>query len=483
MAKFGFLKNPELKRNLWLELTGLRLLILPLVLGIIVFLFYVSAWDQLHFYKDIFEASIWGMSLFTLYGIWRAASSVSEEVNQKTWEVQKMTPLSAWKMGFGKLFGSTAFAWYGVFLCLIPHIISMIFLSQTSLDHLYFIEEIYPFRSYIPFLESQEISLGLLALLANFIFALGLQALAIALSLLSLKNDPSVSKKGTFIFALGTILFYVFAGFTLEDFISYQTGRVIWYGYSLDSLEVYLLTSLFVGFWSLVALIRSMRAELKFKIYPWVWILFMLDLYGFLFGFFMGGNDYYTLPYGIWSAFVVTAVLFYGLLFMEKKPVVFFRGFLSALKTGSWKKVFQNMPLWMVSFGVTFLFTIFVIIFILIEGRGLSGFSNYLILPAIENWVAVILALIRDLGIVLFFTFTLSKRSEFAAFLTFFVTYVLFTAILTGGGLFKSVGLFYPFAPEYPVISIVSFAVQAGVVWLLVGRAYRKSLDRLERKS
>ena len=42
-----------------------------------------------------------------------AADSVLDEVNDNTWDFQKLSALSPWSLAFGKLFGSTIYCWYG----------------------------------------------------------------------------------------------------------------------------------------------------------------------------------------------------------------------------------------------------------------------------------------------------------------------------------------------------------------------------------
>ena len=96
----------EFRRNLWIQLTPQRLIATPLVLGL---LFYAGA-----------EGSVLPVApefLFWMFaGFWgtrRAADSITEEVIGATWPNQRMAAIGAWSMTWGKLFGATAFAWYG----------------------------------------------------------------------------------------------------------------------------------------------------------------------------------------------------------------------------------------------------------------------------------------------------------------------------------------------------------------------------------
>ena len=109
--------NPELKRNLWLEFSLHRLVAMPAVLGLI----FLGAALGTHPVSDVGVATT-GLILFVgLTGVWgarRAAESVTEEFHSKTWDGQRMSAIGPWAMTWGKLAGSTSFAWYGALLCL-----------------------------------------------------------------------------------------------------------------------------------------------------------------------------------------------------------------------------------------------------------------------------------------------------------------------------------------------------------------------------
>lgn len=113
--------NPEFRRNLWLELSLPRLLLTPLLLGIG---FAAIGWN-------LSPAAIGRVASFAWYGFWafallwggrRAAASIADELAEGTWHGQRMSSLGAWSMMVGKLFGATAFAWYGALLCLAVHL-------------------------------------------------------------------------------------------------------------------------------------------------------------------------------------------------------------------------------------------------------------------------------------------------------------------------------------------------------------------------
>ena len=105
--------NPELQRGLWLELTPARLVLMPSLLAAGLGGLYLagvadlSQWDQ---YIMFFLLVPWGSRL--------AADSLADEVAQGTWDIQRMSASSPWGLALGKIFGGTAYVWYGTALCL-----------------------------------------------------------------------------------------------------------------------------------------------------------------------------------------------------------------------------------------------------------------------------------------------------------------------------------------------------------------------------
>ena len=97
--------NPELRRNLWLELAPKRVLAMVLIIGLIVVM--VTPWQRSdRSWVLYFIALAFGVG----YGPHLAAQSVIGEVVQRTWDAQRASALSAWQMTLSKILGGTAFA-------------------------------------------------------------------------------------------------------------------------------------------------------------------------------------------------------------------------------------------------------------------------------------------------------------------------------------------------------------------------------------
>jgi len=106
--------NPELRRNLWLELTPHRLIAAPVVLLLVLLL--VSSRDERPWPAVYSTASVILVLLVHFWGTRKAAEGVTEEVRERTWDWQRLSSLGPWSMTWGKLAGTAAFPWYGALL-------------------------------------------------------------------------------------------------------------------------------------------------------------------------------------------------------------------------------------------------------------------------------------------------------------------------------------------------------------------------------
>ena len=106
--------NPELRRNLWLELSASRMALMAGVLGLIFGIAWLSAPEDGDRYKTLATVgeTLFGL-IVGLWGSFKAGRSVSDEIREKTWDFQRLSALSPASMMLGKLFGATAYVWFG----------------------------------------------------------------------------------------------------------------------------------------------------------------------------------------------------------------------------------------------------------------------------------------------------------------------------------------------------------------------------------
>ena len=117
--------NPELRRNLWLELSLHRLLAAPMVIALCALL--IAAASNQDAFEKLAGTALYGFAaIVLLWGTQLAGASVVEESRDRTWDAQRMSAIGPWTMTWGKLLGAPAFAWYGGLILL------LIFLTTGS---------------------------------------------------------------------------------------------------------------------------------------------------------------------------------------------------------------------------------------------------------------------------------------------------------------------------------------------------------------
>ncbi len=125
--------NPEFIKNIQLQINPVKLVLMPIVLGMIYFIIYLMSTDS----REPAAYSMQAASLFLLgvlvfvWGTKMAVESLAGEFNDKTWDSQRMTAIGPWKLVWGKLFGSTLFAWYGGLFCLLMFAVSSFFAPES----------------------------------------------------------------------------------------------------------------------------------------------------------------------------------------------------------------------------------------------------------------------------------------------------------------------------------------------------------------
>ncbi len=108
--------NPELRRQLWLELSLHRLLAAPLVIAILLGVSAILTEDVAP--ALALTAALLFMLVTVAWGSAQSYNSMVEELSGRTWDNQRMSNIGPATMVAGKLLGSTVFAWYSGLICL-----------------------------------------------------------------------------------------------------------------------------------------------------------------------------------------------------------------------------------------------------------------------------------------------------------------------------------------------------------------------------
>ena len=210
--------NPELRRNLWLELSTHRLLAAPLVIALCAAL--IAAASTKDAMENLAGAATAGfVAIVLLWGTQLAGASVMEEARDRTWDAQRMSAIGPWAMTWGKLLGAPAFAWYGGL------ILMLIYLATAR-------------YATVPVLRTAA-SLVCGALL--------LHAIALNASVLAARKGVGYRGSSILIIVL-LLLVVVFPGMAVLDKID---RPVLWWGATLQRIDMLLGTLAAFGAWSL----------------------------------------------------------------------------------------------------------------------------------------------------------------------------------------------------------------------------------------
>ncbi len=418
--------NPELKRNIWLELTPNRLISMPLVLAAIFYLIYLSDNNFYEFMERLRTTSVvaFGLIVF-MWGTKLVAESVITEVNDKTWDSQRMTSVSPLDMTIGKLFGSALYTWYGGFFCAGAYLISALYLPDA------------------PFVLKNFLITVLAAILGH--------AVSLNFSLMEIRKNREKEKiKTTFFVLVGLVLiFSLVSGFLVSGLsgLVRKTEHIIrWHSLNFSYSDFMLFSVLFFLIWSVIGVYRNMRTEFQMTSGPYVWLTFLISFMLYLSGFLSNTEDMEPVKHGIITLYISYAVgvfITYIMAFIEPKQLVEFRFLADKAKKGLWKDVGDNLPLWLITLGVTVILCVAVLILSLISTPiEIKGQGEHI--PAFYA-LNVLCFMIRDISLLLYVNLKKdAKRADIATVVYLIILYGLVPSILGMSGQKNLLPIFIP---------------------------------------
>lgn len=463
-------KNPELKRNFWLELSAPRLIAMPtIVLAIFLMVIAVS--------KDgvAMPLTFTGMAIFSiLSGLWGTKlviDSIIEEVNDRTWIQQQMTALTPWQMTLGKLFGSTSYAWYGGLMGLLMYLVGRSAGGSTAFA-------VYGTESPTMF---QAIETVLIAIIGT----IGIHAFAGMTAMLLVRKQthkPKVSSTATYIFILVLMAYAYQIPFTLATL-----GSATWYGMEINRVHFQLVTALVFTSWAVVGMYRNMRTELQVTNGMGTWIGYMAFIAFYNAGFGFNPEIGKDLPMGVAAVYWATATLILMsvvLAFLEPKDAVNRRKLIVAWSERNWKRVSELMPLWMPTLALAVFLCVLSSLTQSILGsphlRNMTteGANVPFLLP-----LAVAAFLVRDVAFVMLINSTGKRKApDAAAFVYLMLAHIVLPAIVSVGQDKAGLWLFMPTIEGKSLLSFLAGSIEAGILvaWLL--RVWRMRNEELEAR-
>ena len=435
--------NPELQRNLWLEFSLHRLVVMPCVLALIFLCAALGTQPN----SDVGVTTTGLLLYIGLAGFWgarRAADAVTEEFRGKTWDGQRMSALGPWGMTWGKLVGSTSYAWYGALMCLATVAVA------------------WPLRwGYA----------GSLVIACAVCAAVCAQALALIASLMATRKGLVHSyARGTWL-----VLLLLVSSSSSTSLITKLTQSLSWWGYEVEGWRLALGTSVVFAVWAVFGAYRLMCQELQVRTTPWGWAAFVLFLAWYLAGFAVQPGD--TAPAAVFllAGLLVSAAFTYFMLFTEPTGAFVLRRVWVRVQRQEWRRALEEIPCWLVSLALATAFCVLLMLTVSRLPGALDGYRNLSFTPLP---LLALLFLIRDSAIFLIFSLARApRRVEATTFLYLVLLYLILPGVCKLASADTLGALVLPPVFERPVFATVVLAVHAAIALGLVVYRWRQSFN------
>jgi predicted nucleic acid-binding protein len=443
--------NAELLRNLWLELTPRRMAQMAVVLALILLTANVSPFGRV---AEVAQYLFYG--IVVVWGARDAAQAVVSEIRERTWDSQRLSALTPFEMTLGKLLGATSYVWFGGLICL-----SVVIAGELRDGSPRVWQDLFYF-----------LAIGLLS-----------QAAALFASLIAVRRRQTRTRFNVFQYQAAGVIAGLLAwqGWRMvssDPADADHIADVLWWGWTIDGQEFYLVSLAVFLAWTLIGCYRLMRLELQVQTYPAVWLVFILFMATYMAGlatvsFFAPdppSEDAWSLRLGMATA--TLAFLTYVAVLFEPKDRVLYRWLGEMLAKGRSTAVMSRLQCWMIAYAATMIGGV-----ALAYHLGTAGVSTGLVTVAMI--VAGLGFLTRDLGVFLFFGLAPGqKRGDMPAVITLAVLYLLLPRLLGAAGMAEPAILLYPL-PGAGWIGAAYAGAEALVMWFLVARFRSKQTAAL----
>jgi hypothetical protein len=310
--------NPELRRLLWLEVTPQRLWLIPLALigGALVM-------ERTLPFALPSLALVAFLALTLLWGAHQAANAVLGEARARTWDVQRMSALSAWSMTWGKLVGATLMPWYGGAICL-----ALYFVYRPAFG----LDESFTWATHV------------------ILVALGTQALALTGALITVHRQRHVrtGMNIVLVLALLGLLLPAFGSLLVPagDTVGVLGGAVNWYTRRWAGNAFTLMLLGLVAAWAILGAYRSMRSELQIRGTPWAWLGGIVFAGTIVSGFTPATNPLTVVTNWCAHTALVACVASYVAGFAYARDPIQYRRVAQALRERRFRRSLEDLPLW-----------------------------------------------------------------------------------------------------------------------------------------
>jgi hypothetical protein len=440
--------SPELKRNLWLEFTSSRVILMTSVLGLVAIAIYLISGRH---FGPLGPIGVAGFVFITIFwGSRNAARSVIGEIRERTWDFQRLSAVTPVSMTFGKLMGATSYTWYGGLLSLV---IATPGLVRT--------------------MDPGEVPATLALLIATGLLA---HAVALGSALATARRRRADARLSVLPHQAAGLIAAVAPGWLIGSFgrsNPFDFGNlreITWYGAEHGALEFSVVATLAFALWAVVGCWREMRLELMESNAPIVWPAFLVFLAVFLAGFGDGAATSYAfggrLAAGLALAYAGVHVATMIALLVEPKNNVELRALGTAAKEGRVARVVLGLP----SYGWAFLGAAILATALVLVGPDRA--QRFMVASGPLAFAALGF-LARDIGVFHFFhAKPRQMRGDFAGLVTLAVAYALGIAIASSIDEPAFTALVAP-TFDAPAWTLVLPWLQAAAVWTLAIARFR----------
>ncbi len=471
-----FNNNPEFKRNILLELTRQRLILMPVIM-VLIYLISFNAVDSGNYAS---KANSMSQIMFAIiifgWGTWQATTSFIDEINDRTWDQQRMTSLHPVTMMVGKLFGSTIYNWYGAAMALFVYFLSSFTLPDTGL----------------------KIKMGITAILLGI---LG-HAVSIIVSLLVIRKNRDKSKINTRPISILCVLFslsfigYLFPMNSISSMFIADPATC-WYGIILSKSTLTFIFTLFYLGWALVGLYYLVRSELQFVNKPTLFIIFLISnaflVTGLLANSGMGHNvwnnledtDFKSISASLYIysfllyCFISAIISAYFIIITDIKDFIGFKKLMLMAKHKAYQGLYTEIPIYILSLVfagiVALVFTIYALV--INPDTEIGSYSLFSISKTgVPFVIAVLLFAVRDIGIFLWVNFTMkARRADTLAMTYLMILYVLIPILATELSDKSILNLFIAVPGNGPLITMIPPAIQAAIMIYILRQRFKTS--------
>jgi len=440
LSAAGTTMNPEFRRNLWLEMTKERLILVPMIV------FGIAYVGQ----SLLPYLALLGFAAVTvIWGGRQASHSIIEEVRERTWDIQKMSATEPWAMTWGKLIGATSVAWFGGSICLFLYLVSN--QNDTFVNRL--------------------LSIGIII---SATIAVQGAAMAAALVAVHMERGTNARLSNTAI-----LLILVAISFPVLNLVD-GSDAVYWYGDPYHQLVFTLISSVLFASWAIIGAYRSMCTELLVRTTPWIWLSFAVFISAYATGFLIDTRlplraFVFHLSY---VAVITSVIMTYVAALAWPHNAVQYRRVRQLVHLSEYRRALEELPLWTSSALLAVLLSASCFSLATEPGNMIAGADK----PGTTT-LALVLMMLRDTALLGYLSFhPRVHRPAFMAIFCITILDFLLPAILKVAGATGVAELFMPPLFDTPWRAAAIFGAHAAVTCLLALGAYRATRPQPETR-